>query len=140
MVKTKDIARIQILSCLEELRLEGAGDPEREGTKENSKRRWKDKSHKETQRNLHMRAMRVVNTENLKQNLLKNIESVPLWASWLRTCFQWLWRRTLATAPIRPLAWEPPYSTGMALKDKKTNKKKKKKSAFTITAQEHSSD
>ena len=24
----------------------------------------------------------------------------------------WLWRRPAATAPIRPLAWEPPYATG----------------------------
>ena len=27
----------------------------------------------------------------------------------------WLWHRPAATAPIRPLAWEPPYATGMAL-------------------------
>ena len=25
------------------------------------------------------------------------------------------WRRPAATAPIRPLAWEPPYAAGMAL-------------------------
>ena len=37
----------------------------------------------------------------------------------------WLWRRLAATAPIRPLAWEPPYAAGTALK--KTKKKKKKK-------------
>ena len=24
----------------------------------------------------------------------------------------WLWYRLAATAPIRPLAWEPPYATG----------------------------
>jgi len=35
----------------------------------------------------------------------------------------WLWRRPMATAPIRPLAWEPPYATGAALE--KTKKKKK---------------
>ena len=28
----------------------------------------------------------------------------------------WLWRRLAATAPIRPLAWEPPYAVGVALK------------------------
>ena len=39
----------------------------------------------------------------------------------------WLWCRLAATAPIRPLAWEPPYATGAALeKAKKTEKKKKK--------------
>ena len=26
----------------------------------------------------------------------------------------WLWRRPVATAPIQPLAWEPPYATGAA--------------------------
>ena len=37
----------------------------------------------------------------------------------------WLWRRLVATALIRPLAWEPPYAAGAALeKGKKTKKKK----------------
>ena len=31
----------------------------------------------------------------------------------------WLWRRPAAVVPIRPLAWEPPYAVGAALKDKK---------------------
>ena len=26
----------------------------------------------------------------------------------------WLWRRPVATAPIQPLAWEPPYAAGAA--------------------------
>ena len=26
----------------------------------------------------------------------------------------WLWGRPAATAPIRPLAWEPPYTTDAA--------------------------
>ena len=34
----------------------------------------------------------------------------------------WLWPRSVATALIRPLAWEPPYAAGMALKSKKTRK------------------
>ena len=34
----------------------------------------------------------------------------------------WLWCRPVATSPIRPLAWEPPYAAGAALKE---NKKKK---------------
>ena len=33
----------------------------------------------------------------------------------------WLWCRPAAVAPIRPLAWEPPYALGVALKKK--NKK-----------------
>ena len=28
----------------------------------------------------------------------------------------WLWRRPVATASIRSLAWEPPYASGAALK------------------------
>ena len=31
----------------------------------------------------------------------------------------WLWRRPAAGAPISPLAWEPPYATGAALKRQK---------------------
>ena len=31
----------------------------------------------------------------------------------------WLWCRPAATAPIGPLAWEPPYAAGAALKRKK---------------------
>ena len=32
----------------------------------------------------------------------------------------WLWHRPVATAPIQPLAWEPPYATGSGpRKDKK---------------------
>jgi len=37
----------------------------------------------------------------------------------------WLWRRPLATVPIRPLAWEPPYAMGAALKKKKKKERKK---------------
>ena len=41
-----------------------------------------------------------------------------------RTCSSdsvllWLWRRPVATAPIRPLAWEPPYVAGAALEKAK---------------------
>jgi len=38
----------------------------------------------------------------------------------------WLWCRLAATAPIRPLAWEPPYAVGAALKRQKTKKKQEK--------------
>ena len=37
-----------------------------------------------------------------------------------------LWHRPAATAPIKSLAWEPPYATGAAL-GKQTNKKTRKK-------------
>ena len=39
----------------------------------------------------------------------------------------WLWRRPAATALIRPLASEPPYATGVALKRQKTKQNKTKK-------------
>ena len=37
----------------------------------------------------------------------------------------WLWCRPAATALIGPLAWEPPYAAGAALKFQKNPKKKK---------------
>ena len=33
----------------------------------------------------------------------------------------WLWRRLATAAPIRPLAWEPPYAVGAVLKRQKEN-------------------
>ena len=36
----------------------------------------------------------------------------------------WLWCRLAAIAPIRPLAWEPPYAAGVALKRQKQDKQK----------------
>ena len=48
----------------------------------------------------------------------------------------WLWRRLVATAPIQPLAWEPPYAAGAAqeiatttttTKEKKTKNQKIKR-------------
>ena len=35
----------------------------------------------------------------------------------------WLWFRSAAIAPVRPITWEPPYALGAALE--KTKKKKK---------------
>ena len=39
----------------------------------------------------------------------------------------WLWCRPAAITLIRPLAWEPPYAAGVALKEAKGQNKKKKK-------------
>ena len=39
----------------------------------------------------------------------------------------WLCCRLEAVAPLRPLAWEPPYAMDVVLKSKKKKKKKKKK-------------
>ena len=37
----------------------------------------------------------------------------------------WLWCRLVATAPIRPLAWEPPYAVRAVQEMAKRQKKKK---------------
>ena len=34
----------------------------------------------------------------------------------------WLWYRLAAAAPVPPLAWEPPYAEGEALKKKQKKK------------------
>ena len=39
----------------------------------------------------------------------------------------WLWHRLAAIAPIRPLAWEPPYTAGVALKRQQQQKKLEKR-------------
>jgi len=38
----------------------------------------------------------------------------------------WLWRRQAATAPIQPLAWEPPSAAEEAQRNSKKDRKKKK--------------
>ena len=35
----------------------------------------------------------------------------------------WLWHRWATAAPIRPLAWEPPYAMGAAIDKAKRQKK-----------------
>ena len=56
--------------------------------------------------------------------------SIPGLARWVKDpVLLWLWCRLAATALIRPLAWEPPYTVGVALKKKKklkSNQGKKK--------------
>ena len=54
--------------------------------------------------------------------------SVPALAQWVNDpALLWLWRRPVATAPIRPLAWEPPYATGAAQEIATTTKTKRPK-------------
>ena len=51
---------------------------------------------------------------------------IPGLAQWVKNlALLWLWCKLAATALIRPLAWEPPYATDVALKRQKTKKKKK---------------
>ena len=48
----------------------------------------------------------------------------------------WLWRRLVDTAPIRPLAWEPPSAAGAALEKAPKKKKKRQKTIpFKIAPQ-----
>ena len=66
----------------------------------------------------------------------RGLDPMLLWL-WL-----WLWYRPVATAPIRPLAWESPYAVGVALKKqkqkaknkpKKNKQKKKKTTSLLVT-------
>ena len=49
-----------------------------------------------------------------------SISGLAQWAKDL--VLLWLWRRLAATAPISPLAWEPPYAAGGALKRQEKNR------------------
>ena len=45
---------------------------------------------------------------------------IPGLAQWVKDLvLLCLWHRPVATAPIRPLAWDPPYAMGVALKKQK---------------------
>ena len=52
---------------------------------------------------------------------------IPGLAQWVKDpALLCLWCRLAAAGPIRPLAWKPPYVTGVALKKQKKRKRKKK--------------
>ena len=54
--------------------------------------------------------------------------SIPGLTQWVKDPeFLWLWHRPAATAPIRPLAWEPPCAVSAALEKAERQKKKKEK-------------
>ena len=46
--------------------------------------------------------------------------SIPGLAQWVKDlALLWVWLTSATTAPIRPVAWEPPYVAGAALRSKK---------------------
>ena len=47
----------------------------------------------------------------------------------------WLWHRLAAVAPVRLLAWEPPYAEGAALENTKTKQSKQTKKGAPILVQ-----
>ena len=56
----------------------------------------------------------------------EDVDSIPSLAQWVKDpALLWLWCKLAATAPIRPLAWEPPYAMGAALRRQKKREKKK---------------
>ena len=56
-------------------------------------------------------------TMMLRVQFLASLSELRIW----RCCE--LWRRPVAVAPIRPLAWEPPHAVGVALE--KTERQKR---------------
>ena len=45
----------------------------------------------------------------------------------LDLAFLWLWDRPAAIAPVQPLAWEPPYATGVSLKRQQDKKRERER-------------
>ena len=58
-------------------------------------------------------------------NIHQDAGLIPGLDQWVKVLvLLWLWRRLVAAALIQPLAWEPPYAMGAALKRPKKKKKK----------------
>ena len=59
---------------------------------------------------------------------------IPGLAQWVEDlALLWLLHRLAATAPIRPLAWEPPYAVGAALEKDQKNEKRKNKENYLVS-------
>ena len=58
--------------------------------------------------------------ETNQTSIHEEVGSLPGLSQWFKDlALLWLWWRLAATAPIRPLAWEPPYASDAALKQTK---------------------
>ena len=57
-------------------------------------------------------------------SISEGVGSIPGLTQWVGDpALQWaLWYVPAASAPVGPLAWEPPYATGAALKRQQTQK------------------
>uniref|UniRef100_A0A8W4F7R9 DNA topoisomerase 1 n=1 Tax=Sus scrofa TaxID=9823 RepID=A0A8W4F7R9_PIG len=66
-------------------------------------------------------SVRYYNKVSIEKRVFKNLQLHSL-----DLVLLWLGCRPAATVPIRPLVWELPYATGVALKRQKKKKKKKK--------------
>ena len=57
-------------------------------------------------------------------SIQEDADLIPGLTQWVKDL--WLWYRPVATALIQPLAWEPLYAMGVALKKKERKKERKK--------------
>ena len=56
-------------------------------------------------------------------SIYEDVDSIPGLDQWVKDlALLWLWCKPAATAPVHPLAWEPLYAMGEALKRQKDKK------------------